>query len=112
MQKEMGSPALTAVEIKKIGARKRKRSSPSLPTKEEERVGERSLVLLDFPSPQPFPRSFLAGRGSVSAKCTAIELRYHGGLSGQHCHAERQQSTQVINWLLRLVDDSVEPDQT
>jgi hypothetical protein len=34
----------------------------SLPTKEEERVGERSLVLLILPS----PHSFLAGRGSVS----------------------------------------------
>ena len=39
----------------------RKRLSPSLPTKEEERVGERSLVLLDFPS----PRSFLAERESA-----------------------------------------------
>ena len=50
------------------GVGKRKRSSPSLPTKEEKRGGERSLVLLAFPSPQPSPRSFLAERGSACVK--------------------------------------------
>ena len=56
-------PRLHCHGIKDYRRLKRKRFSPSLPTKEEERVGERSLVLLDFPSPHPSPRSFLAGRG-------------------------------------------------
>jgi hypothetical protein len=62
-RKEQRNPVIVRSHVAK--ELKRKRTSPSLPTKEEERAGERSLVLLDFPSPQPSPRSFLAGRGSA-----------------------------------------------
>src|SRR5712692_2165322 len=41
----------------------RTRSSPSLPTEEEERAGERSRVFIGFPLSPTLPRSFLAGRG-------------------------------------------------
>jgi hypothetical protein len=62
---------------------KRKGFSPSLPT-EEERVGERSLVLLDFPSPQPSPHSYLAWRGSTRVKCIrALVQRQWGQGEGE-----------------------------
>ena len=42
-------------------------------------MGERSLILLDFPSPQPSPRSFLAGRGSVSVECIGALIQRQWG---------------------------------
>src|SRR5712692_1375849 len=41
----------------------RLRSSPSLPTEEEERAGERSCVFIGFPLSPTLSRPFLAGRG-------------------------------------------------
>ena len=68
----------TAIELRKSAFETEADFSLSSDEGGGEGRGE-ELGLLDFPSPQPSPRSFLAGRGSASVKGIRALIQWQWG---------------------------------